>query len=239
MKQDLKGKVAVVTGATRGIGRAIAEALLDAGLSVAICSRNETEVQEAVQVMSLKGQVIGLNCDVGRLEEVENLFALVEKTFDRLDFLINNAGVGGFEPVAEMNPKLWREIIDTNLSGLFYCSRSAIPLMKKGGGGFIINIGSLAGKNAFSGGAAYNASKFGAVGFTEAIMQDLRYDNIRVSSVMPGSVQTRFGRHGVSGTEWKIAPEHLAETVLHLIKMPDRSLASRIEIRPSRPPRRT
>ena len=238
MGQDLNGKVAVVTGATRGIGRAIAETLLDAGASVAVCSRNEADVRQAVEDMGLKGHVSGRVCDVGRLEEVEAFFAFVKQTFGRLDFLINNAGVGGFAPIAEMNPRQWREIIDTNLSGPFYCSREAIPLMKKGGGGFIINIGSLAGKNAFPGGSAYNASKFGLVGFTEAIMQELRYDNIRVSSVMPGSVQTEFGRHSMAGTEWKIAPEHLAETVLHLLRMPDRSLASRVEVRPSRPPRK-
>ena len=238
MGQDLNGKVAVVTGGTRGIGRAIAEALLDAGASVAICSRNETDVRRAGEEMGPKGQVVGRACNVSRLEEVEVFFAFVEETFGRLDFLINNAGVGGFAPVAEMNPEQWREIIDTNLSGPFYCSREAIPLMKRGGGGFIINIGSLAGKNAFPGGSAYNASKFGLVGFTEAIMQDLRYDNIRVSSVMPGSVQTEFGRHNMAGSEWKIAPEHLAETVLHLLRMPDRSLASRVEVRPSRPPRK-
>ena len=238
MGQNLTGKVAVVTGATRGIGRAIAETLLDVGASAAVCSRNEADVRQAVEEMGLKGQVAGRACNVGRLEDVEAFFAFVGQTFGRLDFLINNAGVGGFAPIAEMNPEQWREIIDTNLSGPFYCSREAIPLMRKGGGGFIINIGSLAGKNAFPGGAAYNASKFGLVGFTEAIMQDLRYDNIRVSSVMPGSVQTEFGRHGMAGTEWKIAPEHLAETVLHLLRMPDRSLASRVEVRPSRPPRK-
>ena len=238
MGQDLEGKVAVVTGATRGIGRAIAEALLDVGASVAVCSRKEADVRRAVDEMGSKGRVVGRACDVGRLEEVEGFFAFVEETLGQLDFLINNAGVGGFAPMAEMDPAQWREIIDTNLSGPFYCSREAIPLMKKGGSGFIINIGSLAGKNAFPGGSAYNASKFGLVGFTEAIMQELRYDNIRVSSVMPGSVQTEFGRHNMAGNEWKIDPGHLAETVLHLLRMPDRSLASRVEVRPSRPPRK-
>jgi NAD(P)-dependent dehydrogenase (short-subunit alcohol dehydrogenase family) len=140
--------------------------------------------------------------------------------------------------VDQTSPEHWRAIIDTNLSGPFYCIHEAVPLMKKSGGGFIVNIGSLAGKNPFAGGAAYNASKFGLNGFTEAIMMDLRHDNIRVTQIMPGSVQTGFGSSGVTGAEWKIAPEHIAEVVVDLLRLPARSLASRVEMRPSRPPRK-
>lgn len=238
MAEDLRGQIAVVTGATRGIGRAIAEALLQQGVTVVICGRRQEAVEVAVREMKALGPVEGHSCDVGRFEQVEALFSAVAKKYGKLDILVNNAGVGGFAAVHETTPDHWRAIIDTNLSGPFYCVHEAVPLMKKAGGGFIVNIGSLAGKNPFAGGSAYNASKFGLNGFSEAIMMDLRHDNIRVTQIMPGSVQTEFGSSGVAGADWKIAPEHIAETVVHLVTLPARSLASRVEMRPSRPPRR-
>jgi NAD(P)-dependent dehydrogenase (short-subunit alcohol dehydrogenase family) len=237
MGEDLKGQAAVVTGATRGIGRAIAEALLREGVTVAICGRRQDAVERALGEMKGLGRVEGRACDVGRFEQVEQFFAFVAERLGRLDILVNNAGIGGFAPVDQTDPNQWRAIIDTNLSGPFYCVHEAAPLMKKTGGGFIVNIGSLAGKNPFAGGAAYNASKFGLNGFSEAIMMDLRHDNIRVTQIMPGSVQTEFARSGVSGADWKIAPEHIAEIVVDLLRVPARTLASRVEMRPSRPPK--
>ncbi len=238
MGEDLQGKAAVVTGGTRGIGRAIAEALLRERVSVLICGRQQENVNRAVSEMQEQGQIVGKACHVGRFDEVEALFSAAEDAFGQLDILVNNAGVRGFGAIDQVSPEQWREVIDTNLSGVFYCSRQAVPLMRKAGGGFIVNIGSLAGKHAFAGGSAYNASKFGLKGFTEAMMLDLRHDNIRVSTIMPGSVQTDFGGHGTEGGDWKIDPAHIADTVVHLLRMPDRSLASRVEMRPSRPPKK-
>ena len=235
---SLRGKAALVTGGTRGIGRAIAEALLTEGFSVAVCGRTREGVDRAVGELESLGGVVGAVCDVGRFEDVKALYSTIEESFGRLDILVNNAGVRGFGRVDEVSPEQWREVIETNLNGPFYCSRLAIPMMKKAGGGFIVNIGSLAGKHAFAGGAAYNASKFGLKGFTEAMMLDVRHDNIRVTTIMPGSVQTNFGGRGTEGGEWKIDPAHIAETVVHLLRMPDRSLASRVEMRPSRPPKK-
>jgi NAD(P)-dependent dehydrogenase (short-subunit alcohol dehydrogenase family) len=238
MGQDLKGQAAVVTGATRGIGRAIAEALLREGVTVAICGRSQDAVERAVAEMKNLGRVEGRACDVGRFEQVEPFFSFVADRLGRLDILVNNAGIGGFAPVDQITPDQWRAMIDTNLSGPFYCVHQAVPLMKKSGGGFIVNIGSLAGKNPFAGASAYNATKFGLNGFTEAIMMDLRHDNIRVTQIMPGSVQTEFGSSGVAGADWKIAPEHIGEVVVDLLRLPARTLASRVEMRPSRPPKK-
>lgn len=238
MSTRLEGRVAVVTGGTKGIGAAIARALLGEGASVVICGRSAESVDQAVGDLSPLGRVHGRVCDVGRYDDVAKLFRYIGETEKNLDYLINNAGIGRFAPLGELAPAAWDETIATNLSGVFYCCHEAVPLMKKAGGGFIINIGSLAGKHPFAGGTAYNASKFGLAGFTEAMMLDLRNDNIRVSTIMPGSVDTKFGGWDKGANDWKIAPEHIADTVLHLLTMPERSLASRIEMRPSRPPKK-
>ena len=238
MSTKLEGRVAVVTGGTKGIGAAIARALLVEGASVVICGRSAESVDQAVADLSPLGRVNGRVCDVGRFDDVAKFFRFIGETEKNLDYLINNAGVGRFAPLGELDPAAWDETIATNLSGVFYCCHEAVPLMKKAGGGFIINIGSLAGKHPFAGGTAYNASKFGLAGFTEAMMLDLRNDNIRVSSIMPGSVDTKFGGADRPAADWKIAPEHIADTVIHLLTMPERSLASRIEMRPSRPPKK-
>jgi len=233
MSGFLQDKVAVVTGGTRGIGRAIAEALLREGAAVAICGRAEDSVQRAVESLARLGRACGRAADVGRWEDVEALFRYVESELGGVDILVNNAGVGIFAPAAELNLEDWRRTIETNLTGAFHATRAAVPLMRARGGGFIMNIGSLAGRNAFAGGAAYNASKFGLRGFTEALMLDYRYDNIRVAEIMPGSVATEFGRSGPE--DWKIAPEDIAEIVLFLLRMPARTLVSRVEVRPSKP----
>ena len=239
MTKQLEGQVALVTGGTRGIGRSIAETLADAGATIVICARRQEDIDRAVSDIGARGvKVAGQSCDVGVYEEVVRLFRFISRTFDRLDILVNNAGVGLFQPVDQITPEDWRRVIETNLSGAFFCTREAVPLMRKKGGGYIFNIGSLAGKNPMAGGTAYNASKFGLLGFSEASMLDLRYDNIRVSCVMPGSVATEFSGPGRGKEEWKIGPEDLAETVLDLLALPERTLASRVEVRPTRPPRR-
>ncbi|MGC8792599.1 MAG: SDR family oxidoreductase [Bryobacteraceae bacterium] len=235
MSGFLEGKVAVVTGGTRGIGRAIAEALLREGAAVAICGRTEEGVRRAVEAMAPLGRICGRAADVGRWEDVENLFVFVERELGGVDILVNNAGVGVFAPAAELSLDDWRRTMETNLTGAFHATRAAIPIMKRRGGGFVINIGSLAGKSPFAGGAAYNASKFGLNGFSEAVMLDYRYENIRVATIMPGSVATEFGQSGPE--DWKIAPEDIAQIVLFMLRMPARTLVSRVEVRPSKPRR--
>ena len=231
MDTFLDGKVAVVTGGTRGIGRAIAEALVGCGASVAICGRSEAAVAKAVGELGPK--VIGKAADVSNPQEVRALFAFVEERLGGLDILVNNAGVGSFASVAETSLENWQRTIGTNLNGVFYCSHEALPRFRKRGGGFIVNISSLAAKNPFAGGAAYNASKFGLNGFSEAMMLDHRYENVRVSSIMPGSVDTEFASGGAA--DWKIAPQDIAEIVLAVLRMPARTLISRVEVRPTKP----
>jgi len=236
---EIKGKSALVTGATRGIGLAIAQELLARDARVFICARNSQEVREVVQRLGKEygDRVQGAACDVTDYEQVRSMFVQVERLFSGLDVLINNAGVGSHSYVEHMPVQEWRSTIETNLSGVFYCCHEAIPLMKRLRGGYLINIGSLAGKSAFPGAAAYCASKFGLIGFSEALMQEVRYDHIRVSYVMPGSVNTGFGGHEEQdpGTSWKLASEDVARVVLSLLEMDPRALPSRVELRPSEP----
>lgn len=236
MEQILSGKIAVVTGGTRGIGRAIAERLLREGASVAICGRSRSSVNSAAQEMAgnTGGQVLGAMADVSKLDDVKRLFQTVDERFGGVDILINNAGMGLFKSVEQLAPEEWHQMIDLNLSGVFYCCHEALPRFRKRGGGYVINISSLAGKNPFAGGAAYNASKFGLNGFSEAMMMDHRYDSVRVSYIMPGSVDTGFGSQSGSAN-WKIAPADVADVVLTLLRMPERTLVSRVEMRPSKP----
>ena len=231
---DLTGKVAVVTGGTKGIGRAIAEAILEAGGSVLVGARTEKDVRAAEDALGDRAR--GVVWDVRDPEQcVAGIEAAVE-AFGGVDILVNNAGVGRWGAVAELSIEDWDAVIETNLSGLFYCSRAGIPRLKERGGGWIINIGSLAGKNAFPDGAAYNASKFGLIGFSEALMQEVRHDGIRVTYIMPGSVATPGFSSGAA--EWKIQPEDIGRIVLDLLATPDRTLPSRVEVRPSRPPKK-
>jgi 3-oxoacyl-[acyl-carrier protein] reductase len=232
--ETLAGKFALVTGGTRGIGRAIAHKLLREGAAVALCGRSRESVASAVHELAPLGRVIGEVADVSDFRQVGNLFQAVDREFGALDILVNNAGSGVFHKVAEMSPEDWHRTIDLNLSGPFYCSREALSRFAKRGGGFIVNISSLAARNAFSGGAAYNASKFGLNGFTEALMLDHRRDNVRVCSIMPGSVNTEFS--GAAGAAWMIAPEDVAEATVFVLRMPQRTMVSRVEIRPSLPP---
>lgn len=237
MTQSLRGKAAIVTGGSRGIGYAICRRLVESGASVVLCGRSREGVDSAVRELAVSApegcKVCGTTADISRREDVEALFAFADIHLPALNILVNNAGVGIFRNSAELEWEEWRRVLDTNLTGVYLCSRAAVPRFRNAGSGFIINISSLAGKNPFAGGAAYNASKFGLNGFSEAMMLDLRYDNIRVSSIMPGSVATEFGR---GPTDWKIAPEDVAEVVHTVLTLPDRTLVSAVEIRPSRPP---
>jgi 3-oxoacyl-[acyl-carrier protein] reductase len=242
----LIGRTAVVTGATRGIGFVIARALACAGATVAICGREQTSVDDAVSRLTKECQrkVVGKAADVRTSTDVAALFEWVDSAAGVPDILVNNAGVGIMKSAAELTVEDWQQTIETNLSGAFYCSREALARMKNRGGGYVINIGSLAGKNAFAGGAAYNASKFGLSGFSEAMMLDHRYDNVRITHIMPGSVDTAFSGGPASGrtagggnakADWKIAPEDIGEIVLMLLRMPERTLVSQVEVRPAKP----
>lgn len=238
---ELKGRTAIVTGATRGIGRAIAEALAGAGVQVAIAARHgDACEQAAAEIANRTGtRAIGVACDV---RDAASCAALVRRTVEelgRLDILINNAGIGAFAPVADMDVETWDRVIGTNLDSLFYCTHAALPHLKQSGTAWIINIGSLAGKNAFPNGAAYNASKFGLIGFSEALMQEVRYDGIRVSYIMPGSVATEFSHpSGSTEGDWRVQAEDIAQIVMDLLSFPARTLPSRVEVRPSQPPRK-
>jgi 3-oxoacyl-[acyl-carrier protein] reductase len=241
VSESINAQVAVVTGGSRGIGLAIASALVADGARVVITGKSRAHLSAARPLIEKAGPgaVETLQADVRHYDEVERAIAATVTRFGGLDILINNAGVGIFENVAEMTPAEWSEVIDTNLTGVFNGCRAAIPHLKRRGGGFIINISSLAGKSAFPTGAAYCATKSGLNAFSEALMQELRYDNIRVSYVMPGSVATGFmGGEESKGGDWKVSAGEVAEVVLNLLRHPARSLPSRVELRPTKPPRK-
>jgi 3-oxoacyl-[acyl-carrier protein] reductase len=239
--ESLTGKVAIVTGGSRGIGLAIARALVAEGVSVAITGRSDTHLASARPQIEKAGPgaVETFAADVRRYDEVERAVDATVARFGGLDFLVNNAGVGIFADVADMTPAQWAEVIETNLTGVFNGCHAAIPHLRRRGGGFIVNISSLAGKSAFPTAAAYCATKSGLNAFSEALMQEVRYDNIRVSYVMPGSVATGFmGGDSAKGAEWKVSADEVAGVVLSLLQHPARSLPSRVELRPTRPPRK-
>jgi NAD(P)-dependent dehydrogenase (short-subunit alcohol dehydrogenase family) len=243
MEPQFQSKVAIVTGGSRGIGLAIATDLARSGASVAITGLTESHLQTArsslAEIAGGDAHVEAMQADVSDPEQAAAVVKRVTERFGGLDILINNAGVGDFAPVADMTIDVWRRVIGTNLSGVFYCCHAAIPEMRQRGGGWIINVSSLAGYNAFPGGAAYCASKAGLNAFSEVLMQEVRHDGIRVSYVMPGSVRTRFSGGGDDpGTEWKLAPEDVSQVVMDLLAHHPRSLPSRVELRPSRPPRK-
>lgn len=238
---SLSGNKAVVTGGTKGIGRAIARALIAAGVDVMISARHEDEIASTVSELNDlgPGRCAGTGCDVRDESQVTKLFEHAAAVLGGLDILVNNAGIGNFAPVESTSGEDFRAVIETNLCGVFYCCHEAIPLMKQRGGGYIFNISSLAGVNAHPQMAAYNASKFGLNGFTEALMQEVRHDGIKVSYIMPGSVNTEFGGDEPSPEKsWQLQPEDIARVVMDLLHYPERALPSRIEIRPTRPPKK-
>ena len=238
---DLTGKAAIVTGGTKGIGRGIAEALVNEGINVCVSARSRNEIDETVgELIALgKGSATGVVCDVRICAQIEALFELTVSELGGVDILVNNAGIGIFASVEEMSPEDFRAVLETNLFGVFYCSHQAIPLMKQRGGGYIINISSLAGANPHPRMAAYNASKFGLNGFSEALMQEVRHDGIKVSYIMPGSVNTEFGGDSPGAeNSWQLQPADIARVVVDLLRHDDRSLPSRVEIRPSKPPKK-
>lgn len=236
----MKGKIAVITGGTKGIGRAIAESLLKEGVKVFICARNKSELKKALEELSASGQVEGEICDVRSEAQVKMMLDECVRLFGGVDILINNAGIGIIgKTVEEMSAEEFEQTLQTNLFGVFYACHHAIPLLKKREGGYIINISSLAGQNAHPKMAAYNASKFGLNGFTEAMMQEVRADNIKVTTICPGSVNTYFGGGAPSEDHaWQIQPEDIAQIVVDLLNFDPRALPSKIEVRPSKPPKK-
>jgi len=239
---SLAGKVAVVTGGSRGIGFAVATMLVSRGVDVAVCGRSVDELARARERLEATtregrtGRVETIRADVREPDQVDSLLATVVDRCGGIDIVVNNAGVGIFRELADLSIDEWRTVLDTNLSGVFFMARAAIPLLRQRGGGWIVNISSLAGSHPFKGGGAYCASKAGLDALTEVLMQEVRYDDIRVACVAPGSVATGFdspARAPVSSG--KLDSEDVAQAVVDLLSHPPRSLPSRVEIRPSRP----
>lgn len=237
---NIENRVAVITGGSKGIGYAIAESLLKNGAAVLICARDKFVLKRAVENLREFGKVEGETCDVRSESQVRMMLDEAVRKFGGIDILVNNSGVGFMgETVEEMAPEKFVQTLETNLFGVFYACHYTIPLMKTRGGGYIFNISSLAGQNAHPRMAAYNASKFGLNGFSEALMQEVRHDNIKVSYICPGSVNTEFGGD-TPGDEkaWQLQPEDIAQVVIDLLKMDSRALPSKVEVRPSKPPRK-
>ena len=236
---SLTGKVALVTGGSRGIGFATARQLLEHGASVGITGTSEEHLAAAEKELRASGNVLPVRADVRQNSEVEAAVSAVVGRFGGLDVLVNNAGVGVFRSVADMSVDEWHRVIDTNLTGVFYCCHAALPHLRARGDGWIINISSLASKNPFVNAAAYSASKSALNAFSEALMQEVRYEGIRVAYVLPGSVNTGFGGLANTKATGALLPEDVAQVIVDLVAHPSRSLPSRIEIRPAQPPRKT
>ncbi len=234
------GQVAVVTGGSRGIGRAVVEGLAEDGFRVFFSSLSPDSVARAQASLAARfgDRVAGEAVDVRDQAAVEAYVARVEAAAGQIDCLVNNAGLGHFGAVDELSGDAFRQVIETNLNGVFYCIHAVAPGMRRRGEGWIFNIASLAAKNPFAGGAAYNASKFGLLGLSEAAMLDLRPHGIRVAAVLPGSVDTEFRSAGERDTSWMLAPQDVARAVRDLLAYPARALPSLIELRPTRPPKR-
>lgn len=238
--ENIQNKITLITGGSKGIGYGIARVLLDRNMKVAITSRSEERAKMAAEELNKagKGEAIGIGADVRTLKEQERAVNSVIEKWGRLNVLIANAGLGHFGSIEELSENQWNETIETNLTGVFNSVKACIPALKESKG-YIITIASLAGTNFFAGGSAYNASKFGLVGFTQAIMLDLRHKGVNVSTIMPGSVSTFFNNHEPNPEDaWKIQPEDIGQLVVDLLQMHPRTLPSKIEVRPSQPPRK-
>lgn len=234
--ENQNNKVILITGGSKGIGFGVAEALLKQGHQVAITSRSQEAADKAVEQLKASGDIIGLAADVKSLQSQQQAVQKVIERWGKLDVLIANAGVGHFAPIDELDETLWQETIDTNLTGVFYSVKAAVEHIKSAQG-YIFTISSLAGTNFFAGGAAYNASKFGLTGFSQAMMLDLRKYNVKVSTIMPGSVATHFNEHEPDQEKdaWKIQPEDIGKLIVDMLNMHERTLPSKIEIRPTLP----
>lgn len=231
-----KEKTALVTGGSKGIGYGVAKTLLQMGYRVAVTSRSQSAANKAADKLSEYGEIMGLEADVRSYDSQKSAVEKLLDRWGRLDVLVANAGIGHFGSIEELTNEQWKETIDTNLTGVFYSIKACVGALKKTKG-YIITISSLAGTNFFAGGAAYNASKFGLTGFTQAVMLDLRQDGVKVSTIMPGSVSTYFNDHEPSDEDsWKIQIEDIGELVGDLLRMNPRTLPSKIEVRPSQPP---
>lgn len=232
----LKGKVAIITGGTKGIGYAVAKAMLQEGMKVAITGRREETATKAAKALGHSDQVIGIEADVRSYTSQQSVVARVVEKWGKVDAMIANAGVGYFVNIENMTPEQWQEVIDVNLTGVFFSTKAALTALKRSKG-YLITISSLAGTNFFAKGAAYNASKFGVVGFSQAVMLDVRSAGVKVTTIMPGSVATHFNDHPVTEKEaWKIQPIDIGQMIIDLLKMNPRTLPSKIEVRPSFPP---
>jgi 3-oxoacyl-[acyl-carrier protein] reductase len=230
-------KVALITGGSKGIGYGVAEVLIKGGIRVAVTSRSKESADEAADSLNKikAGYAIGIESDVRDLASQMQGVEAILSAWGRLDYVIANAGVGHFAPIQTLTPEQWQETIDINLTGTFFTIKATLDALKASQG-YFITIASLAGTNFFVNGSAYNASKFGLVGFTQAVMLDLRKEGIKVSTIMPGSVATYFGGHIPNDKDaWKIQPEDIGQIVSDLIKMPARTLPSKIEVRPTMP----
>lgn len=230
-------KTAFITGGSKGIGYGVAEALINQGIRVAITSRSQKNADEAAEKLNKikAGYAIGIESDVRNFASQQKAVQAVLAQWGGIDYVIANAGVGHFAPIQELTPEVWLETIEINLNGVFFTAKTTMDALKASKG-YFISIASLAGTNFFANASAYNASKFGVVGFTQAMMLDVRKDGIKVSTIMPGSVATEFDNHEVSEKDaWKIQPEDIGQIVVDLIKMPARTLPSKVEVRPSMP----
>ena len=234
---SLQNKTALITGGTKGIGLGIAEAMASQGMRIMVTGRNEMEASNISQRLIQLGapDAVGLKCDVRDYAALEFVTKELLKRWNQLDVVIANAGVGLFSPIDTMSHELWKEVIDVNLTGVFYTVKATVESLKTSKG-YLITVASLAGTNFFANGAAYNASKFGLVGFTQAVMLDLRKFGVKVTTIMPGSVASYFnaGKPGENDA-WKIQPEDIGQIVIDLLNMHPRALPSKVEVRPSMP----
>ena len=237
----MKNKVAYITGGSKGIGFGVAEALMQQGVNVGITSRSQSSADEAAAVLNAshtEAKAIGIEADVRQMSHQTNAVQHILKEFGQLDYVIANAGLGHYHSIEDLTEEQWKETIDTNLTGVFFSIKASVDALKKSKG-YFITISSLAGTNFFAKGSAYNASKFGVTGFTQAVMLDLRDYGVNVSTIMPGSVATHFNGNTPDDSDaWKIQPEDLGELVVDLFKMNPRSLPSKVEVRPSQPPKK-
>ncbi|WP_298478594.1 SDR family oxidoreductase [uncultured Maribacter sp.] len=233
--KDLTGKVAYITGGSKGIGFGVAKKLMEVGMKVAISGRTLKTVEKAAEYLGNEEQVLALSSDVTKLEDEKAAIKKIKEKWGQVDVVLANAGVGHFMPIDQMSSEDWHVMVDTNLSGVFHTLKASVEALKKSKG-YYITLASLAGTNFFANGAGYNATKYGVVGFTQAAMLDLRKYDVKVSTIMPGSVSTEFAGNSPSEKDaWKIQPEDIGELVLDLLKMHPRTLPSKIEVRPTRP----